>query len=78
VSTGYDEAVEWLATNAKDWRLMYSLVTYVPAYTLGGPTGQKADVRLIQWKDEYGEGPTLEGTGDTILSAVQNAVGGLR
>ena len=88
MTTGYDEAREWLAAHAPEWRIMQGEVALRPAYTIGGPTMQHVSVTLGQPPHVSGDlsdgryivndpDVSLMGEGATFLEAVQNAVGGL-
>jgi len=74
--TGYDEAKAWVHENASEWRIVTAETRLVPGTAAGAPTGVQSEVTLVEWSAFPGEGTWLKGEGETLLAAVQNAVGG--
>ena len=81
--TGWDEARDWLRENATDWQFQSSESKLVPGRFVGAPTTEHYEVRLsrsvpadLDFLPEYEQ--TLIGYGETILAAIQDAVGGIR
>ena len=79
--TGYQEAVEWLAAHAPDWRVRNSISALQPGRNVGDPTTLWVNV-ILQTLDEEPDGYrswsdiSLTGEGPTMLAAVQAAIGG--
>jgi hypothetical protein len=74
--TGWDEARDWLASNAPDWKLLNSETRLFPGPRADAPTVTRSEVMLAP--NTFYEAPVwVKGEGATILEAVQNAIGGL-